>query len=184
MVARHIMKPDTISIKIVENCQAKLVTFSVVRLWTLGASSIGPVHIIVSLTRRPFYTIPIVNLTTSPEVPLSVFSNQSKKLSFLSSTVETDSSHAVSTTECLPFTLGELGASHPPAHKEILSLIAVIWFKLSATASSSITSSLRSPVSVLVSIWSSVWSSILLLASVSESVVVIVVPVVISISLR
>jgi len=39
VVARHIMKPDPISIKIVENCQAKLIALSVIRLWTLGAEN-------------------------------------------------------------------------------------------------------------------------------------------------
>jgi len=202
-VARHIMKPDPISIKIVENCQAKLIALSVIRLWTLGTenskfyleilkinlnspSSVGPVNIIVSLTRGPFYSIPIVDLSTSPEVPLSVFSDQSKKFSFLCRTVETDCSHAVGTAECLPFTLGELGTSHSPTYQEILSLIRVIWFKSSTFAtSSSVSSSFRSSVSILVSVWSSVIrSSILLLTTIPESVVVVVViPVVISIPL-
>jgi len=185
-VARHIMKPDPISIKIVENCQAKLIALSVIRLWTLGASSVGPVNIIVSLTRGPFYSIPIVDLSTSPEVPLSVFSDQSQKFSFLCRTVQTDCSHAVGTAECLPFTLGELGASHSPTYEEILSLIRVIWFKSSTFAtSSSVSSSFRSSVSILVSVWSSVIrSSILLLTTIPESVVVVVViPVVISIPL-
>jgi len=203
-VARHIMKPDPISIKIVENCQAKLIALSVIRLWTLGAenskfyleilkinlnspSSVRPVNIIVSLTRGPFYSIPIVDLSTGPEVPLSVFSDQSQKFPFLCRTVETDCSHAVGTAECLPFTLGELGASHSPTYQEILSLIRVIWFKSSTFAtSSSVSSSFRSSVSILVSVWSSVIrSSILLLTTIPESVVVVVVviPVVISIPL-
>jgi len=189
-MTRHIVKPDTIGIKIVENCQAKLIALSVIWLWTLGASSVGPVDIIVSLTRGPFYSIAIVDLSTSPEIPLSVFSNQSKKLPFLCSTVKTDGSHTICTTECLPFTLGELGASYPPAYEEILPLITVIWFKSSPFASSSsISSSFWSSFSILVSIWSSVvWSSvllltsILLLSSISDSVVVVI-PVVIPIPL-
>jgi len=181
-MTRHIVKPDPIGIKIVENCKAKLIALSVIWLWTLGASSVRPVDIIVSLTRGPFYSIAIVDLSTSPEVPLSVFSDQSKKLPFLCSAVKTDGSHTISTTECLPFTLGELGASYPPANEEVLSLITVIWFKSSPFApSSSVSSSFWSSVSILVSIWSSViWSSVLLLTSISNSVVVVV-PVVVPI---
>jgi len=40
MVARHIVKPDPIGIKIVENCQAEFIAFSVVRLRTLGTENV------------------------------------------------------------------------------------------------------------------------------------------------
>jgi len=192
-MTRHIVEPDPIGIKIVENCKAKLIALSIIWLWTLCPSSVRPVNIIVSLTRGPFYSIPIVDLSTSPEVPLSVFCDQSKKLPFFCSTVKTNGSHTISTTECLPFTLGELGASYPPAYEEILPLITVIWFKSSPlTASSSIASSFWSSVSILLSNWPSViWSSILLLTpillltSISYSVVIIpiVIPIVIPIPL-
>jgi hypothetical protein len=39
MVARHIVKSDPISIKIVENRQTNLITLSVVRLRTLGTEN-------------------------------------------------------------------------------------------------------------------------------------------------
>jgi len=76
----HIMKPNSIIVKIVENCHANFITLSVVRLRTrrFGTSSVGPVDIVVSLSRGPSDVTP-VNLSTSPEVSLSVFGNKSKK---------------------------------------------------------------------------------------------------------
>jgi len=182
MVARHIVKPDPIGIKIVENCQAEFIAFSVVRLRTLGTSSIGPVNIIVSLARGPL-DVSIVNFSAGPEIPLPVFGNKPEKLLLLGGTVEADWSHVICSTEGLSFTLFEFGASYPPAYKEVFSLILVVRFLTTTSTSSPTASSFRSSVSVLVSIWSSVWPPILVLilvlSSIPESVVVV--PVVVSI---
>jgi len=182
MVARHIVKPDPIGIKIVENCQAEFIAFSVVWLRTLGTASIGPVNIIVSLARGPL-DVSIVNFSAGPEIPLPVFGNKPKKLPLLGRTVEAYWSHLVGAAICLPFTLSELGASYLPAYEEVFPLVSVVGLLTSSSTSSPTASSFRSSVSVLVSIWSSVWPPILVLilvlSSIPESVVVV--PVVVSI---
>jgi len=115
VMARHIVKPDSIGIKIVENRQTEFITLSVIGLGSLCPSSVGPIDIIVPLPRRPT-NVPSIYLSTGPEVPLPVLSNKTKELPFLSRAVKTDCLHTIGTAEGFPFTLSELGAANSPTN--------------------------------------------------------------------
>lgn len=169
MMTRHIMKPNSIFVEIVENCQALLIPLPVIRLRSLGTSCVGPVDIVVSLARRPS-DVTTVHLPSSPEVSLPVLGNKSKKLVFLICTVQTYWSHTISSAEGLPLTLSKLGATNSPADEEVLSSITVVWFMSSCALS--FTASFGSSVYILVSIWSS--SSISLLSVISQSLLSVI----------
>jgi len=77
------MEPDTIGIEIVQDSDAELITLSVIWLRLFKTSSVGPVDFVVSFSRGPT-DVSATDLSTSPEVPLPVFGNQTKKLPFLS----------------------------------------------------------------------------------------------------
>jgi len=170
-MTRHIMKPNSIFVEIVENSQALLIPLPVIRLRSIGTSCVGPVYIIISLARWPS-DVTTVHLPTGPEVSLPVLGNKSKKLVLLICTVQTYWSHTVSSAEGLPLTLCELGATNSPADEKVLSSIIVVWCMSSCTLSSTASLGLGSSVYILVSIWSS--SSISLLPVISKSLLSVI----------
>ena len=137
------MEPDPVSVEIIENCQAEFIPFSVVRLGPLGTktnsgelglkggqewrymqklpSSVGPVHVVVSPARGPA-DVPVVDFPASPEISLPVLGHQTKEVILLLPAVQTDGPHVVGLAEPLSLALSELGATQPPADKEVLTL--------------------------------------------------------------
>jgi len=76
------MEPDPILVEIVQYSHTKLVPLPVVRLRSIGTSSVGPVNIVVSLLRGP-PDVSLVHFSASPEVSLPVLGDKSEKLPLL-----------------------------------------------------------------------------------------------------
>merc|ERR1719500_1341455 len=94
MVTGHIVESDSISVKVIEHSQTKLITLSVIRLRSSSSASVGPVHAVVSPAAGP-PDVTIVDLAPGPEVPLSVLGHQAEEVVLLSAAVDTDGDHVV-----------------------------------------------------------------------------------------
>merc|ERR1712038_519402 len=121
----HVVESDTVSVEIIENRQADLVTLSVVWLGELQSSSVGPGHVVVSPARRPADPA-VPDLTSSPEISLPVLGHETQEVVLLVPAVQADRPHVVGLAEPLRLALGELGATESPADEEALSFVTVI----------------------------------------------------------
>ena len=87
----------------------------------LSPSSVGPVDVVVSPAWRPADPA-VPDLSSSPEISLSVLGHQAQEVVLLVPAVQADRPHVVGPAEPLRLALGELGATQSPADKEVLSL--------------------------------------------------------------
>jgi len=108
------VESDSISVKVIEHSQTKLITLSVIRLRSSSSASVGPVDAVVSPAAGP-PDVAVVDLAPSPEVPLPVLGHQAEEVILLGAAVDTDGDHVVGGAEPLSILLSELGAANPPA---------------------------------------------------------------------
>jgi len=85
VVAGHVVELDTIVVEVVEDGEAVLVALSVVGLGPVGTSGVGPQSGGGGSARGPSDggVTSMVNITSSPEVFLSLLGNQSCEMSLL-----------------------------------------------------------------------------------------------------
>jgi len=85
VVAGDVVELDTIVVEVVEDGKAVLVTLSVVGLRSVGASGVGPESGGCGSARGPSDggVTSMVHITSSPEIFLSLLSNQTCEMSLL-----------------------------------------------------------------------------------------------------
>jgi len=88
------VESDSVSVKVIEHSQTKLITLSVIRLRPSSSASVGPVHAVVSPAAGP-PDVAVVDLAPGPEVPLPVLGHQAEEVVLLSAAVDTDGDHVV-----------------------------------------------------------------------------------------
>jgi len=101
VVARYIVVADTVVVKVVKDGQTVLIALSVVRLGSVGTTSVGPLVGGGSSARRPSDcgTTTMVDTTTSPEIFLTFSGNQVCEMIFLGRVVKRNRLHINTTTE-------------------------------------------------------------------------------------
>lgn len=127
VMARNIVKLDTVTVEIVEYSYTKLIAFPVIGLgmgWA-SSSSVGPPHIVVGLTRRPSDTS-AGNSASGPEILLTLPTDQVRELPLLGTAVNTDGLHAVLFAESGGTAVGEGPAAQPPADKVVFARVLVV----------------------------------------------------------
>jgi len=120
VVTGNIVEPDSIVIEVVEDSHTELIALSVVRLRSVSASSIWPVDITVLASWGPGDSSSS-NFSSSPEISLSILSDQSQELPFFSLAVDGYRSHPIGPTEVFSVALCERRTSDFPWNKKILS---------------------------------------------------------------
>lgn len=88
------MECYSILVEVVQDSNTELVTLTVVRLTTSGASSVGPANILIAAARGPGDTT-VPYITASPEILLSFLSNKTLELVLFGRAVNTDGLHTI-----------------------------------------------------------------------------------------
>jgi len=131
---------DSIGIEVVQDSKANLRVrrvlscCSVVRLWQISPSSVGPVGTLAEPDRLGVPVVPrnhfvgVVHYSPRPEVALCILSNQSVEVVLLGGAVQGDRLHAHRLAVSLGLVLLECGAAHLPSG-HVPSLDVVPWIR-------------------------------------------------------
>jgi len=131
---------DSIGIEVVQDSKANLRVrrvlscCSVVRLWQISPSSVGPVGALAEPDRLCVPVVPrnhfvgVVHNSSRPEVALRILSNQSVEVVLLGGAVQGDRLHAHRLAVSLGLVLLECGAAHLPSG-HVPSLDVVPWIR-------------------------------------------------------
>jgi len=140
VVAGNIVPLDSIGIEVVQDSKANLWVrrvfscCSVVRLWQISPSCVGPVVALAESDRLGVSVVPrhhfvgVVNNSSRPEVALRILSNQSVEVVLLGRAVEGDRLHAHRLAVSLGLVLLECGAANLPSG-HVPSLNVVPWIR-------------------------------------------------------
>jgi len=136
VVAGDIVELDSVIVEVVEDSQARLITFSVVRLSSASSSSVGPLNIVVGSAGGPADPA-TSHIASCPEESLTLPHHQPLELSLLGSRVQTDCSHTIGSAEGQSLTLGEVSAAQSPAEQVVPALELEVGRVSSSTPASS-----------------------------------------------
>lgn len=140
VVAGNIVPLDSIGIEVVQDSEANLRVrrvfscCSVVRLWQISPSCVGPVGALTESDRLCVPVVPrnhfvcVVHNSSRPEVALRILSNQSVEVVLLGRAVEGDRLHAHRLAVSLGLVLLECGAANLPS-SHVPSLNVVPWIR-------------------------------------------------------
>jgi len=112
-MARHVVEADSVVVEVVQDCETALVTFPVVRLGSVGSSSVRPQASRCGSSRRPGdgWVSAMVNISTSPKVLLVLPCHQTCELPLFSGGIKADRPHALASAEGSSLSRGEGGAA-------------------------------------------------------------------------